>query len=107
MPRFFLTTVGLYWMKELIPLQGAQSWSNPAGCTADDWLITPAIDLSAATGSVVLGPGELNLLRVVLLVFQRVMKFYYLLLERMHQQTSLLYLVLLRKKISGQAVLLI
>ena len=33
---------------------GAQSWSNPAGCTADDWLITPAIDLSAATGSVAL-----------------------------------------------------
>lgn len=32
----------------------AQSWSNPAGCTADDWLITPAIDLSAATGSIAL-----------------------------------------------------
>ncbi|MEC9221280.1 MAG: hypothetical protein VYD24_02115, partial [Bacteroidota bacterium] len=25
----------------------AQSWSNPAGCTSDDWLITSAINLSA------------------------------------------------------------
>ncbi|HAB90655.1 MAG TPA: hypothetical protein DCF84_08975 [Bacteroidetes bacterium] len=32
----------------------AQSWSNPAGCTSDDWLITPAINLSAATGSIAL-----------------------------------------------------
>ena len=30
----------------------AQSWSNPAGCTSDDWLITPAIDLTSATGTI-------------------------------------------------------
>ena len=30
----------------------AQSWSNPAGCTSDDWLITPVIDLTSATGAV-------------------------------------------------------
>lgn len=29
----------------------AQSWTNPAGCTVDDWLITSAIDLSAATAN--------------------------------------------------------
>ncbi len=29
----------------------AQSWTNPAGCTVDDWLITPAIDLSGATAN--------------------------------------------------------
>ncbi len=29
----------------------AQSWTNPAACTVDDWLITSAIDLSTATAN--------------------------------------------------------
>ena len=30
----------------------AQSWSTQLGCTSDDWLITPAIDLTSATGTI-------------------------------------------------------
>lgn len=30
-------------------IAAAQSWSNPAGCTSDDWLITGVIDLTSAT----------------------------------------------------------
>jgi hypothetical protein len=29
----------------------AQSWTNPAACTVDDWLISPAIDLSSASAN--------------------------------------------------------
>ena len=29
----------------------AQSWTNPAACTVDDWLITPAIDLTGASAN--------------------------------------------------------
>ena len=66
----------------------AQSWSTQLGCTSDDWLITPPIDLTSATGTIELNWRDNLLKERACRVSQKVTKSCYRQLELMHLRTS-------------------
>ena len=73
---------------------------------ADDWLITPAIDLSAATGSIALN-WKAQSFEGSASGFPKVMKYCYLPLERYPADFTTTLFSIAQEKMTGQVALLI